>query len=168
MLSSLSERRVAGLSAWEVLVDAASDSVLDLKFLLSVQPALQAAGLKPDHMRLYARLPGQPARAELADGQGLRESGALSMPAGRVVRVMFEVPSGVPGHGLIHCTRQNLNERETPDIRTMVTRRHSHRHPRPASAHQIKHGRLVIFLQPPLAKPLRRSRQQNRYRDRIR
>jgi hypothetical protein len=116
----MSERRVAGVSAWEVMVDAAADSVLDLKFLLSVQPAIQAAGLKPDYLRLYAKLPGQPARTELLDGQLLRESGALSLPAGRVVRVMFEVPSGVPGHGLVHSTRQTINEREDPNIRTMA------------------------------------------------
>jgi hypothetical protein len=116
----MSEQRVAGVSAWDVPVDAASDSVLDLKFLLATQPAFVQANLRPDHMKLYARRVGQVARAELLDGQTLREAGVFALPAGSgVVRLMFEFPSGVPGHGMIHATRPTINERADPSQSTM-------------------------------------------------
>lgn len=118
----MSEQRVAGISAWDIPIDPATDSVLDLKFLLSAQPAIAAEGIKPDWMRLYARLTGQVARSELKDSQLLRDSGALSLPVGSTIRLLFELPSGVAGHGAIHASRQTLNSTTDPTLRTMVSR----------------------------------------------
>jgi len=115
----MSEQRVAGVSAWDVPVDPSSDSVMDLKFLLATQPAFVQAGIKPDYMRLYARRAGSVARSELLDGQTLREAGALHLPAVSCVRVMFEIPSGVAGHGNIHSCRPNFLRARDPALTTM-------------------------------------------------
>ena len=115
----MSEQRVSGVSAWDIQVDPSTDSVLDLKFLLSTQPPMVAAGIKPDYCRLYVRRAGQVARAEIKDGQSLRDAGALSLPTGSCVRLLFELPSGVAGHGLIHSSRPQLNLRMDPVLQTM-------------------------------------------------
>eukprot|EP01006_Ploeotia_vitrea_P022208 TRINITY_DN54610_c0_g1_i1.p1 TRINITY_DN54610_c0_g1~~TRINITY_DN54610_c0_g1_i1.p1 ORF type:complete len:827 (-),score=490.77 TRINITY_DN54610_c0_g1_i1:83-2563(-) len=84
------------------------DTVLDVKFFLSASPSL---GEPAEVIRLYYAVPGSPKKFELKDHETLAKQGVVN---NGVLRVMFEYPSGEAGHGTIHRTVPQLQQRPSP------------------------------------------------------
>jgi hypothetical protein len=110
----MSENKVEGVTLFTLQVDP-TDSVLDLKFLLASK-----VGVAAEHQRIYSRLPLTPARTLLHDTQLIGATGAIGAGA-KPLRLMFEMPSGVAGHGAVHATRSTVLARPAsmPNVRSM-------------------------------------------------
>ena len=95
---------------WTLQVDP-SDSVLDVKFLL--QPLVKA---DPDYQHLYVWRKGERSRTDCADHLTLLQAGIIP---GSHLRLLFEYPSTVSGHGTIHRSQPHLLKTLDPSTPTI-------------------------------------------------